>query len=479
MNALCGRESRCIFNGIDAETGEYLLAPSSVATVRSALGSGPFKPWDRGARFGVDFRDLRSAGWAVLFPRDGDPAVRQALAPLLALRRRQAEARRAGLYRELHGEEGYRPGETADDLLVRHGVGPGVADPGKLPYYLLLVGGPEEIPFEVQLQLDVQYGVGRIGFDSPDDYARYAESVVVAEEGGLRRPPRLALWGPANPNDGSTALSSQHLVGGLARALTAEDGGGGIPGWTVESWSGEEATKERLSRLLGGPETPALLFTASHGLGFSCGHPQQRDAQGALLCQEWPGPGTGRVSREQCFVAGDLGSDARVAGLISFHFACYGGGTPEQDEFSHRAGWLPRRLTPRPFVARLPQRLAAHPSGGALAVVGHLERAWSFSFEWRHLTDQIVAFESALEALMAGWPVGAAMEFFGQRCGDLAMKLLAALQLKERGQGHSPAAVLGLWTALNDARSYAVFGDPAVRLPVVLEPVTPAPVTPP
>ena len=106
MNALRGRESRCVFNGIDAETGEYLLAPSSVATVRSALGSGPFKPWDRGARFGVDLRDLGSAGWAVLFPRDGDPAVRQALEPLLALRRRQAEARRAGLYRELQGEEG-------------------------------------------------------------------------------------------------------------------------------------------------------------------------------------------------------------------------------------------------------------------------------------------------------------------------------------------------------------------------------------
>lgn len=479
MSSANGREGGCVFNGIDAETGEYLLAPGSVETVHAALGSEPFEPWDRGARFGVDLQDLASTGWAVLFPRDGDPAVREALAPLLALRRRQAEARREGLFRDLHGEEGYPPGETADDFLLRQGAGPGVADPAKLPYYLLLVGGPEEIPFEAQFQLDLQYGVGRIAFDSPEEYARYAESVVAAEEGGLRRRPRLALWGPANPDDEATALSSRYLVGGLARGLTAADGGGGMPaGWEMECWSGEAATKERLSRLLGGPETPALLFTAGHGLGFSCGHPRQRDGQGALLCQEWPGPGTGKVSREHCFSARDLASDARVAGLVSFHFACYGAGTPEQDEFSHRAGWRPRRLTPRPFVARLPQRLAAHPAGGALAVVGHVERAWSFSFEWRNLRDQIVAFQSALEALMAGWPVGAAMEFFGQRCGDLAMGLLAKLKGKERGQGHSPAEVLGLWTALNDARSYAVFGDPAVRLPVGPGPVTPGPVTP-
>jgi hypothetical protein len=471
----------CVFNGVDAETGDYLLARRPVAEVQSAFDDGGSRFSGRGARFGVDLGDLGSAGWAVVFAPGTDQGVRDALGLLLRRRREQAEARRGGLYRELWGEDGYRTGETADDFLARHGAGPGVADPKVFPYYVLLVGDPAAIPFEVQFDLDVQYGVGRLAFDTADEYRRYAESVVAVEEGERLRERRLALWGPANAGDGATSLSCRQLVGGLAAALTngeAEDGDDSADAradWQVTAFQEAEATKERLLSLLGGPETPALLFTASHGLGFSRGHPRQREAQGALICQDWPGPGSGPISPGQCVSAADLGEGAEVRGLVSFHFACFGGGTPEQDAFAHQAGWLPRALTATPFVARLPQRLAGHPGGGALAVVGHVERAWSFSFEWRQLSDQIGAFEAALETLMAGYPVGAAMEAFGQKSGEVATRLVSLIGRKERGLGFDPAELLMLWTAHADARAYAVFGDPAARLPVAAAaPNTPA-----
>jgi hypothetical protein len=392
----------------------------------------------------------------VVFPRDSDPAVRAALAPLLELRREQAAARRESWYRELIGDDGYRPDDTKATFLARRGAGgAGPADPRELPYYLLLVGRPEEIPFEFQHQLDA---VGRVGFDSAEEYARYAESVVAAE----RRPapeaggaaPRAVLFAPRNPDDLATSRMADHLALPLGRALAA-----GRPAGSVETVEGDGATKARLARLLGGEETPSLLFSATHGMGFPAGDPRQRERQGALLCQDWPGPKAraGPVPEEHYFHAADLASGARLSGLVAFNFACHSGGTPSLAGYGET-----RPLAPADFLARLPGRLLAHAQGGALAVVGHVERTWGHSFLWQG--PQTEVFEDALGMILDGWPVGAALEAFGQRYAALATELVEEQRRGRLGKREDPALLARLWMAVEDARNYLLLGDPAVRI---------------
>ena len=65
---------------------------------------------------------------------------------------------------------------------------------------------------------------------------------------------------------------------------------------------------------------PSVLFTASHGMVWPSGDPHQRAAQGALLCQDFPGFGS--VLPSHFVTGGDVTDNAHVHGLVAFHFAC-------------------------------------------------------------------------------------------------------------------------------------------------------------
>jgi hypothetical protein len=397
--------------------------------------------------------DLERRGWGVIFPVDAyDPRIHEALLPLLEHRQKEA----GPYYREFGVEngDGYRSGESARDFLARHGVGYDRVDASVMPFYLLIAGDdPEQIPFEFQYGLQMQFAVGRIQFETLREYRNYARSVVFSEReheaGRFTLPNRLAVFAPQHRGDRATELSQRFLAQPLASRLQELQ-----PAWQLEPVLVEQATKTRLGQLLGGELTPALFFNSSRA-GFG------------ILCQEWPG--YGRITEEHMFTDRDIPDHARLLGLIPF---LWGGETAGQPKYSNflAPGEKPKQLIPRAQLSPFAQRLLSHPKGGALAVFGHVERAWGYSFtielKGEHVGD-IQVYEGILDRLMRGQTSGLAMTMITQRYSVLAGDYLEFILTEQQSERKLSANELQKrqYKAI-DTRNYILLGDPAVRLPI-------------
>jgi hypothetical protein len=464
-------------NGVNGLTGEYLLPPLNPTVVAARARRAADDPRQvtqlkkvhrkhtepaYGLPFTVRPEDLARAGWAIVFSTEENDEVRAALEPLIAYRGGVVEQAR---FKRLD----YQPGEEWAGWLRRHGTAPGNVDPEKVPYYLLLVGSPERIPFSFQYLLDVEYAVGRLDFDDADGYGRYVIALIdyYSEGHSTSRDASVAFFGTRHPHDGATQLSADWLVSPLAKSFAP----GGrferdVVGYRIETMIGEQATKSTLAELLGGTGSagrPTLLFSATHGLGgWPPGHADQLARHGALLCQDWRG--AGRISPGDYLSASDIGADARVHGLIAFCFACFSAGTPEFDTFAHISSEHPSALAAKPFTASLPKRLLSHEEGAALAVIGHIDRAWGYSFASGG-ESQLVPFQNAVGRILIGEPIGHAMKDFNERFAALSTRLSNLLEeIQLTGKIVSDEELARLWAERNDSRNYVLLGDPAVAL---------------
>jgi hypothetical protein len=150
-------------------------------------------------------------------------------------------------------------------------------------------------------------------------------------------------------------------------------------------------------------------------------------------------------------------------------FACHGAGVPDIDQFPRnlaQAGRAPP-LAPQPFTTALPRRLLAHPNGAALAVIGHVDRAFSYSIQASRVEGpQIGVFRKSLVDILAGCPVGYILQqHFSARFADLSTLLLDAVSPMARPDARlSDRDLVDCWLERNDAQNYVMLGDPAVRI---------------
>jgi hypothetical protein len=468
-------------NGINGATGGYISPSRSLAHATSLAASGRGDPRTRrmlqelgglgtphlGLSFDLKPEVLAQAGWAVVFHQDEDIATRKEFARLVEHRRNTIG--KDSIVRILD----YRNGETARAWLGRYDVAVGGVNPEKVPFYLLLVGPPGRIPFDFGYVLDVEYAVGRVDFDSPNEYAAYIEGVIKYEtETAISTSRRVIFFGPKHGGDPATESSAEKLVRPLAF---------GLPGrqtlfervakksnrvFDRVYLSPAESRKANLIDVLRSAEPAAVLFTASHGLGWPIGHPRQTTATGALLCQDYSFGASNalEIPSNQYFAATDVPPDANVHGMVCFHFACFGAGCPEYDRFPEKSTSSPGKLAPRPFFSALPKRLLTHSHRGALAVFGHVERVWGQSFETVAPSPQIGAFENALGFILLGYPLGFALRDFNERYATSSAELGRIFERQASGDAVSDSELTECWLERNNAESFILFGDPGIQL---------------
>jgi hypothetical protein len=469
-------------NGVLADTGEPLPLPEEEVFKRlAAAGTAAEEQQSTEARVGggeefglnagLNPLELSQAGWGIVFPAGLDTtAIEQALAPLIDRRRAQAARKDERLFKIFKGDNGVRPAESVTQWLGRQGrpgVRPETVNPrAGVPYYLMLVGSPEQLPMSFQYTLDIFWAVGRLHFPTVTEYASYAKSVVEYETADLppQRRKLVALFATEHSFDGATQMFTAGVTQPLVKGDAVNSPLGQDQGFKLEPILGCEATKDNFATLLRGKRIsgiPAVLLSGTHGMAFRSNDPRLTQCQGALVCQDWAG--FGQISETDWFSANDLPPDATIHGMIHFLFACYGGGWEKFDTFRTGPNGTAAQIAGAASLSRLPQTMLAHPKGGALAVLSHIDRAWSYSFTTDQNRPQCDGIRDVLTGILLGWPIGHAMDQFNVRWSAISVELADALR-DIKDQKITARDLARKWIMRDDARNYSIMGDPAVRL---------------
>lgn len=323
------------------------------------------------------------------------------------------------------------------------------------PRYLLLVGGPDRFPFEVQLHLDRAHRTGRLDLGATPgalDWRaaeRWAERVVALETGSLALPNRAIVFAPAS--DEATALSLEGL-GIPARDALADASRWPAGAPETIALLDSEARRESLEEACRDAR-PRLVLTATHGHEF----PADPSLWGALTDAAFR-PG---AAGAKPFSAASLppAETPFAEGAVLLAFACHSAGVPAKNPYRHFVDTVPAAYPNGPFVSPLPRALLAHPRG-PIAFAGHVGAATALSFYEDDVPNPSAFLDFLDWALPAEGPLGRAMSTFTDQ-SLRASDRIANLLDPTRKTPPDPQTLLRAWIAHHDRRGYILLGDPA------------------
>ena len=452
-----------LFDAVDEGQFAHTLAAalernvSSLRTLADTTSRGVTFRGEIGRRV-RDVGDPLEAGWTILVAKD-DPRRAEIIETLkrLALHRGMEDPSDPLVF-DAESQDGWA--EWIQESYYAREL-----DGQKVPQYILMVGGPELLPFHFQALLDTIANVGRLEFDSLETLGQYAEKVIrleTAPEPVVRR--EAILFAPDGGLNDPTYFSRKYMVKPLNDHIKEQ------LSFQTTALMGNDATKQNLVNVLTGAK-PALVYTASHGLGLT-GDPidRQKRLNGAICCQS-----QGALTLGDLFCADDVPLDKPfLEGAVFFQFACYGYGTPAESDYAHWLDNVPEKYADVDFIAALPRRLVGHPRG-PIAYVGHLDTAFLHGFTDQddpHIMDRwharIQPFLHAVNQFLEVQPSGLAMEDMNKKYSVCNVMLNNVYDRLQRGKfkwtPETERRFVDTWIIRGDAQNYMIFGDPAASL---------------
>ncbi len=434
----------------------------------------PFDFWGPG-----DQNDLDEQRWGVIVPRGkrGDDML-AAIKPLIEYRKAEQEGVEPRVYR-------VPPNMSLEEASLWRRTEFDRVDESKddLPRYQLILGDLHEVSTAIQEVQGLDGYVGRLAFDALDDYAAYAQKAIESERQQKAEAAR-SLFYTVHDGTAATRVGHQSMVEPSVRlANEAREKGTFITSDLQMFGRTSDPVPDELFEQTAGPD-PAVLMSVSHGAGAPrngwASDEAQRAAQGAMS-----------FGREGKLLAEEFKDISFLPFGFWLMFACFGAGTPADSKFRHwldllrKARAYPGRpeavlkslptQSGRPFISAHAKVCLANPRG-PLAIVGHLDLAWSYSFQDLDTGKGVkrpARFLRVLDSVLKGDRYGLSICDLQEASGQANKQLLDTYDSERRAKVEktnyavNPAQRGHLWMMRQDLAGYVLLGDPAARLPIL------------
>lgn len=324
----------------------------------------------------------------------------------------------------------------------------------RLPRYIVIIGGPESIPWQVQYDLGTRHAVGRLPL-SGTELNNYINALLTDWQDADVDAAAPLMWTVDLPGD-ITAEMRAVIANPLAANLTDP-----VLSGFQHITDGEATCRALLDRLRS--TRPALVFTSSHGmtditterLAMTLGLPVDTNYRPVALDDlDAAMPGGAIWHAQACCSAGSEGPTSKYAGLLATNTTV--------------ATVVNSVAALGPTVAPAVQRLLGRESP-VRAMIGHVEPTFDWTLRVAE-TGQGLGYDitSALSTnLYGGQPIGYAFSDYRAGVGELHTQWHDAYERLAEGFTKFRPILTRLRLTALDRQSMVLLGDPTVTLPAL------------